>query len=85
MPRSLALPSLHMTQHPVPLKLSSKVSARLPKLPDPNTPDVFAEMTLIEHLEELRDRTLRPQYSGRRPRDRYSGPGISLRGRLLSS
>jgi sec-independent protein translocase protein TatC len=31
---------------------------RIPRLPDPNEPDVFEEMTLQEHLEELRDRIL---------------------------
>lgn len=35
------------------------VSSRLPKLPDPNTPDAFEEMTLIEHMEELRDRLVK--------------------------
>jgi sec-independent protein translocase protein TatC len=34
---------------------------KLPRLPksDPNQPDVFEEMTLQEHLEELRDRIMR--------------------------
>ena len=31
----------------------------LPKLPDADAPDVFEEMTLIEHLEELRDRIIK--------------------------
>lgn len=31
----------------------------LPKKSDPNLPDVFEEMTLQEHLEELRDRIMR--------------------------
>ena len=42
-------------------KLPARVSTRipkLPKLPDPNEPDVFEEMTLLEHMEELRDRTV---------------------------
>ena len=32
---------------------------RLPKLPDPNEPDVFEEMTLLEHMTELRDRVMK--------------------------
>ena len=39
-------------------KLPSKLP-RLPKLPDPNEPDVFEEMTLLEHMEELRDRIVK--------------------------
>src|SRR5215212_3468378 len=45
--------------------LPAKVSVRLPKrptllkLPDPNEPDVFEEMTLLEHMEELRDRIIK--------------------------
>lgn len=31
----------------------------LPRLPDPNVPDVFEEMTLLEHMEELRDRIVK--------------------------
>jgi sec-independent protein translocase protein TatC len=31
----------------------------LPKLPDPNEPDEFEEMTLLEHMEELRDRVIK--------------------------
>lgn len=31
----------------------------LPKLPDPNEPDVFEEMTLLEHMVELRDRIVK--------------------------
>ena len=38
----------------LPVKLPS-----LPKLPDPNEPDVFEEMTLLEHMEELRDRIVK--------------------------
>ncbi len=50
------------------LKPSVKLPARLPakmhkphmpKLPDPNEPDVFEEMTLLEHMEELRDRLVK--------------------------
>jgi sec-independent protein translocase protein TatC len=38
----------------VPVKLPS-----LPRLPDPEEPDVFEEMTLLEHMEELRDRIIK--------------------------
>ena len=31
----------------------------LPKLPDADAPDVFEEMTLLEHMEELRDRIIK--------------------------
>ena len=31
----------------------------LPKLPNPEEPDVFEEMTLLEHMEELRDRIIK--------------------------
>jgi sec-independent protein translocase protein TatC len=43
-------------------KLPAKLPARLPgrlRLPDPNEPDVFEEMTLLEHMEELRDRIIK--------------------------
>ena len=39
--------------------LPAKLTSRLPKLPDPNEPDVFEEMTLLEHMEELRDRIIK--------------------------
>lgn len=32
---------------------------KVPRLPDPNEPDVFDEMTLQEHLEELRSRIVK--------------------------
>ena len=32
---------------------------KVPRLPDPNEPDVFEEMTLQEHLEELRSRIVK--------------------------
>lgn len=44
------------------LALPTRLPARLPavpKLPDPNEPDVFEEMTLLEHMEELRDRIVK--------------------------
>jgi sec-independent protein translocase protein TatC len=40
-------------------KVPNRVSSRLPKLPDPSEPDVFEEMTLLEHMEELRDRIIK--------------------------
>jgi len=40
-------------------KLSTGVSSRLPRLPDPSEPDVFEEMTLLQHMEELRDRIVK--------------------------
>lgn len=32
---------------------------KIPRLPDPNEPDVFDEMTLLEHMTELRDRVMK--------------------------
>lgn len=47
----------------LPAKLPSRLPAvsrpHLPKLPDAETPDVFEEMTLLEHMEELRDRIVK--------------------------
>jgi sec-independent protein translocase protein TatC len=43
----------------LPVKLPAKLPGRLPKLPDPNEPDQFEEMTLLEHMEELRDRIVK--------------------------
>jgi sec-independent protein translocase protein TatC len=43
----------------VPVKLPAKLPGRLPKLPDPSEPDQFEEMTLLEHMEELRDRIVK--------------------------
>jgi sec-independent protein translocase protein TatC len=40
-------------------RVPQRISSRLPKLPDPNAPDVFEEMTLLEHMEELRDRIIK--------------------------
>ncbi len=45
-----------------PPKLPAKLTGRLPhlpRLPDPNQPDVFEEMTLLEHMIELRDRIVK--------------------------
>jgi len=52
MARALKVPALKP-------KVPSRVSSRLPKLPDPSEPDVFEEMTLLEHMEELRDRIIK--------------------------
>ena len=40
------------------LKLPARLP-NLPRLPDPNEPDVFEEMTLLEHMIELRDRIMK--------------------------
>lgn len=50
MARALKPPKLKK----IPVKLPSR-----PRLPDPNEPDVFEEMTLLEHMEELRDRIVK--------------------------
>lgn len=42
----------------IPVKLPSKLPG-VPKLPDPTEPDQFEEMTLLEHMEELRDRIVK--------------------------
>ncbi|MCC6313104.1 MAG: twin-arginine translocase subunit TatC [Thermomicrobiales bacterium] len=44
---------------PPQLKLSLPSKPGLPKLPDPSQPDVFEEMTLLEHMTELRDRVIK--------------------------
>jgi sec-independent protein translocase protein TatC len=51
MARALKRPEI---KNRLPRKLPS-----LPRLPDPNEPDVFDEMTLLEHMEELRDRIVK--------------------------
>lgn len=44
----------------VPSKLPSKLpQLRVPRLPDNNEPDVFQEMTLAEHLDELTKRLIK--------------------------
>lgn len=47
-----------LKQLPIKPKLPSRLPT-LPKLPDPEQPDVFEEMTLLEHMEELRDRIVK--------------------------
>lgn len=42
-----------------PPKLPARLRPNLPRLPDPNEPDVFEEMTLLEHMIELRDRIVK--------------------------
>lgn len=42
----------------IPLKLPARFTS-VPRLPDPNEPDQFEEMTLLEHMEELRDRIVK--------------------------
>jgi sec-independent protein translocase protein TatC len=58
MARSLKPPSLKALPATLPTRLSLKRPS-LPKLPDPNKPDEFEEMTLLEHMEELRDRIIK--------------------------
>ncbi len=53
MARALKPPKLK-----IPGKLPAKLPSR-PRLPDPSEPDVFEEMTLLEHMEELRDRIVK--------------------------
>ena len=55
MARALKPPSLKK----LPVKVPARITTRLPKLPDPSEPDVFEEMTLLEHMEELRDRIVK--------------------------
>jgi sec-independent protein translocase protein TatC len=55
----MARPAKSATRDPtLPAKLPVKLP-RLPRLPDPETPDVIEEMTLLEHMEELRDRIVK--------------------------
>ena len=42
----------------IPIRLPARLPSR-PRLPDPNEPDIFEEMTLLEHMEELRDRIVK--------------------------
>ena len=56
MARALKPPSLRPK---LPAKLPTSIPKRLPKLPDSAAPDVFEEMTLLEHMEELRDRIIK--------------------------
>jgi sec-independent protein translocase protein TatC len=59
MARALKRPSLKALPAKVPARLPVKLPTHLPKLPDPDEPDVFEEMTLLEHMEELRDRIIK--------------------------
>jgi sec-independent protein translocase protein TatC len=43
----------------LPSRLPAVSRPHLPKLPDADAPDVFEEMTLLEHMEELRDRIIK--------------------------
>lgn len=54
---SRKVPSLPVKN--LPSRLPAKIPTHLPKLPDPNEPDAFEEMTLLEHMEELRDRIVK--------------------------
>jgi sec-independent protein translocase protein TatC len=63
MARRLTPPALiHLPQKPpvkLPVSLPTRLPTHLPKLPNPEEPDQFEEMTLLEHMEELRDRIIR--------------------------
>lgn len=55
----MARASLPATLKPkIPVKLPAKLPS-VPRLPDPTGPDEFEEMTLLEHMEELRDRIVK--------------------------
>ena len=54
MARALRPPKLKNLPVKFPVRLPSR-----PRLPDPNEPDQFEEMTLLEHMEELRDRIVK--------------------------
>src|SRR5215218_10018772 len=58
MARTLKPLSLKALPARLPIKVPVKLPSR-PRLPDPNEPDVFEEMTLLEHMEELRDRIIK--------------------------
>ena len=58
MARTFKASSLKALPSRLPVKLPAKLPSR-PRLPDPNEPDVFEEMTLLEHMEELRDRIVK--------------------------
>ena len=59
MARRLKSPSLPALPANLPKRLPAVSRPHLPKLPDAETPDVFEEMTLLEHMEELRDRIVK--------------------------
>jgi sec-independent protein translocase protein TatC len=62
MARKLPAPSWKILPARLPAVVPTKLPVKrpsLPKLPDPNEPDVFEEMTLLEHMEELRDRIIK--------------------------
>ena len=58
MARSLKPPAA-LKALPAKLPVKRPTLPALPKLPDPEEPDVFEEMTLLEHMEELRDRIIK--------------------------
>lgn len=59
MARRLKPPAVPALPAKLPSRLPAVPKPHLPKLPDADAPDVFEEMTLIEHLEELRDRIVK--------------------------
>lgn len=59
MARRLKSPAIPALPAKLPSRLPAVSRPHLPKLPDANEPDVFEEMTLLEHMEELRDRIVK--------------------------
>jgi sec-independent protein translocase protein TatC len=57
--RALKRSTLKTISARLPARLPARIPRHLPKLPDPNEPDIFEEMTLLEHMEELRDRIVK--------------------------
>ena len=59
MARRLKPPAIPALPSKLPNRLPAVSRPHLPKLPDADAPDVFEEMTLLEHMEELRDRIVK--------------------------
>ncbi|MFN8664534.1 MAG: twin-arginine translocase subunit TatC [Thermomicrobiales bacterium] len=59
MARRLKPPAIPALPSKLPNRLPAVSRPHLPKLPDADAPDVFEEMTLLEHMEELRDRIIK--------------------------
>ena len=59
MARRLKPPAIPALPARLPSRLPAVSRPHLPKLPDAEAPDVFEEMTLLEHMEELRDRIIK--------------------------
>src|SRR5215207_8228892 len=59
MARALKRHTMNTISTRLPARLPSRIPHHIPNLPDPNEPDVFEEITLLEHMEELRDRIVK--------------------------